>query len=186
MRDLSAAMQTAVGSSFVPAALLAEFDFDSAPVYAWSGIGDIVWDGKTFKGLGTLVNISNYTENQSLQAEGLTFTLNGVDSAMVAVALDEKYQGRTCKLWLAVVENDAALSFILDPYQLFTGLMDLMEISDNGTQATITLMAENIMALLKRSKESRYTAEFQKSRYPGDKGLDFIAQLQDKQITWGR
>jgi hypothetical protein len=73
---------------------------------------------------------------------------------------------------------------IADPYRLFTGLMDVMEFSDNGQTAAIRLSVESSMLIGQRSKVFRYTAEDQKKKYPGDKGLDNINQLQDKQVVW--
>ena len=32
----------------------------------------------------------------------------------------------------------------------------------------------------------RYTAEDQKIDYPNDKGLEFVAEMAEKEIVWGR
>jgi hypothetical protein len=48
------------------------------------------------------------------------------------------------------------------------------------------LTAESRLIDLERSRERRYTSEDQKIDYPNDKGLEFIADLQDKEIVWGR
>jgi len=32
----------------------------------------------------------------------------------------------------------------------------------------------------------RYTDADQQSRFPGDKGLEYVPSMQDKQIVWGR
>jgi hypothetical protein len=64
--------------------------------------------------------------------------------------------------------------------------MDTMGIEDSGDTANIGLTAESRLIDLERSRERRYTSEDQKIDYPNDKGLEFIADLQDKEIVWGR
>ena len=48
------------------------------------------------------------------------------------------------------------------------------------------MTAESKLIDLERSRARRYTSEDQKIDYPDDKGLDFIADLQDKAVVWGR
>jgi hypothetical protein len=64
--------------------------------------------------------------------------------------------------------------------------MDQMNIQENPDTATIELTVENKLIDLERPRIARYTSAYQKSVYPGDKGMDFIEDLQDKEIVWGR
>ena len=36
------------------------------------------------------------------------------------------------------------------------------------------------------SRQRRYTSEDQKIDYPNDKGLEFVAEIAEKEIVWGR
>ena len=63
--------------------------------------------------------------------------------------------------------------------------MDVMTIEDAGATATINVSAESRLIDLDRSRTRRFTSEDQKIDYPNDKGLEMVASLQDKQITWG-
>lgn len=207
MRDLGTAVAEALAESVVNISLLADFEFDSQTVYMWTGIGNLIIDGNTYIGVGNLVGISEIRESQNLEANGLAMSLSGVSSTLVSVALQETFQGRICRLWLAVTATENRIaqegdegailqedgSYILlenelvgAPYLLFTGMMDTMEINDDGKSAIITLNAENVLLQLKRSKVRRYTDEDQKAEFPQDRGLEFIASLQDRQIVWGR
>ena len=60
-----------------------------------------------------------------------------------------------------------------------------MTIKDNGEIATITVTAESKLIDLDRSRERRYTSEDLKIDFPDDKGLEYIDDLQDKEIVWG-
>lgn len=204
MRDLDADMATALTQGECTIALLADFEFESETIRMWTGIGELTYDGNTYQGGGNLVAVSPYQETQDLQAQGLKYSLSGVPSTLISIALQESYQGRICNLYLAIIpiSNDNILtedsSYILLEdgsylllenaavlaYRLFSGIMDFMDISDDGQSSTIILSAENILTLLKRNKASRYTKEDQRARFPDDAGLDFISQLQDKEIVW--
>lgn len=182
-RDLTSGMVTAITAKTVTPVLLAYFDFSSGAVRVWSGIGDIVWGGNTYSGVGNFGGVSDIAETQDNSAQGAMFTLNGIPSSLIYTALTEHYQGRAAKLWLGVMDSTMAL--IADPYLLFGGRMDVMTSTDSGETASLTLAVENRLIDLNRSRERRYTDEDQKIDYPADTGLRYIAGLQDKTIQWG-
>jgi hypothetical protein len=70
--------------------------------------------------------------------------------------------------------------------ELFSGYMDQMNIEEAGDTATIEMAVENKLIDLERARVARFTSGYQKSVYPGDLGCDFIEDLQDKKISWGR
>jgi hypothetical protein len=55
-----------------------------------------------------------------------------------------------------------------------------------GETATITLTIQNRLADWERPRLRRYTDEDQQSVYDGDLGLQFVAQMAEKTIYWGR
>ncbi len=206
-RDLPATLVTEVTKRRLRPFFLLDMDFDSAPIYLWSGGGQVTFDGKTYLGAGDVGSISPYKETNKIVAQGLSFILSGIKTSLIAAALLERYQGRKCRLYFgAFAEGDALLMesgggyillengsqilvenpFDADPYQLFGGFMDIMEIRDEGATATITVSAENSLIKLMQSNERRYTPEDQKIFYPDDEGLDFVPQIQDREVTWGK
>ena len=56
----------------------------------------------------------------------------------------------------------------------------------SGGISTVTLTAESRLRDLERVRTRRYTDADQQSRFPGDKGLEYVPSLQDKQLIWGR
>jgi hypothetical protein len=64
--------------------------------------------------------------------------------------------------------------------------MDTMQIAETGESARITLALENRLILLERPRTLRFTSEDQKTLFPGDLGLDFIDDIQDRTIEWGK
>jgi hypothetical protein len=81
---------------------------------------------------------------------------------------------------------DTNKSVISDVYTLFKGKMDIMKIDEGPESATIVLSLENRLIALDRSKERRYTHEDQQLSFSGDKGFEFVPDLQDKEIIWGK
>lgn len=75
-------------------------------------------------------------------------------------------------------------ALVVEPYRIFTGLMDVIEFLDDGNTAILRLSVESTQLLGTRTKVYRYTSEDQKKKYPDDKGLDLVNQLQDKQVIW--
>lgn len=205
MRNLTSDMVAEFTGEATYPALLAEMFFDSGTLGMWTGYGTLNWGEKTFLGGGNLIGISVVQETQDIQAKGLVVSLNGISSSLIALSLLEKCRGRPFRLYLASVstsnfialEDDTGLVLAEDggriilenqlidsPYRLFAGLMDVIEFVDNGQTADIKLNVENALIVGQKPKLERYTSEDQKKRFPTDKGLDMISQLQDKSIVW--
>lgn len=181
MRDLSTELEAAFTDGGAMVALLGEFEFESETLRLWTGYGQIVYNGNTYIGGGNLIAISPYQETQDLQAQGLRFSLSGITSDSLSLAFQEEYQGNPCRLYIATIDEDRT---VISAYKFFTGIMDFIDVSDDGKESKLILSAENIMTQLKRVKVSRYTDEDQKSKYPTDQGLSLISQLQDKELVW--
>lgn len=181
-RTVTAAVVTEVQKAKTRPILFVELDFTSGFTRMWTGIGDFTWDGKTWNGVGDLLGISPVEETDELRSAGLTVQLSGIPSALLATALGEDYQGRSAKVWLGFL--DAAYVLIVDPVLLWAGRMDIMEIDEGAETSVISMRMESNFSALKRPKLRRLTREDLQIDFPGDKGLDFIAGLQDKQVIW--
>ena len=182
-RSLTAGMVTEVTGEKLEPILLVKLAFDSGDLNLHTGVGDLVFSGDTYTGLGDLISFSAIEETDSLQAVGLTGALSGVPSALVSIALAEDYMGRALTVWFGALDSSGDL--IADPELVFAGLLDSMLIEDAGETATIAIQAENRLVRLEEARRRRYTAEDQAIDYPADKGLDFVTKLNDgREIVW--
>jgi len=152
-------------------------------VRLWTGYGSITIDSNTFLAGGDILSVSSISESGEVQANGVTIMLSGLSTSLVASALTTAYQGRDLNVYVGVL--NASGTVISDPIKVFAGKMDVMTVEDNGADAQINVTAESKLIDLERSRARRYTSEDQKIDYPNDKGLDFIAGLQDKTVVWG-
>lgn len=183
-RNITTAFRNAITADTVAAVLLFSAEFDEGDVNFWSGYGDITWNSITFTGAGDLGTMSEIEETDAIQANGIAFQLSGIPSSLVSAALSYAYQGRPVKLWLAPTDLSTG-AIIADPFLSFSGKMDTMTIEEGADTATITLTAESDLVDLNRPRERRYTHEDQIAEYPGDLGLEYVAGLIDKEISWG-
>ena len=182
-RSVTSAVNTIFESNSVSPFMAIDLAFDGGNFLAWTGYGNITFDSTTYVGAGDFLSVSPVKENSEVQANGIDITLSGIPSDLISSALNETYQGRSCKLFLGALDSSNAV--VSDPYLLFSGRMDLMSIDDSGDTANINVTAESRLIDLDRTRERRYTSEDQKIDFPNDKGLEFITDLQDKEIVWG-
>jgi hypothetical protein len=183
-RDLTPLMQAeALKSTLYPIAFF-EGEYDSGPLRLWTGIGLIAWDSKEWIGAGNLLGLSEITESQELKAIGATATLSGLNDSIISVALQEDYQGRACRVWLGAMDENGLV--IADPYLIFGGQADVMQIEDGGPRSSISMSAESRLIDLERARQHRYEHEAQQVFYPGDLGLQYVPSVQDTVIMWGR
>ena len=183
-RDLHANMEAVTTNTVVRPFFLVSLIFDTNPLRLWTGVGDLIYNGVTFLGVGDLLNISSFEEKSDLSSVGATITLNGLKTSLVQIARDEDYQGRAATIALGAFDSTG--SIISNPVTMFSGFMDVMTINEGAEFSEIILTLENKLLQLERTKERRYTDEDQKIDFPNDKGFEFVSSLQDKEVVWGR
>ena len=183
-RSLTSGMVSAVTADLVRPILLVQCAFDSGNLNLWNGIGDLTVDSVDYVGAGTLLSVGEISETSELAANGMNLALSGVTEPLISKARDEDYQGRELKVLMGAMDDSN--SVIADPVIIFSGFMDTMVINDGAETATIQVSVENRLIEFERNRVRRYTSEDQKIDYPNDKGLEFVAEIAEKEITWGR
>lgn len=203
-RDLSSAVSENLEDGVVYPFFAIELLFDNGPLRLWTGVGTLVFGGESWTGSGNLLSVSSIEETTELAVRGATIGLSGVPSEVISLALQSAYQGRVCNIYFGMFAKGSLLqesdSYILlegggkillesqetGLTQVFSGYMDEMNIEESPDTSTIELKVENKLIDLERARTRRYTSSYQKSVYPGDLGFDFVEDLQDKKVVWGR
>ncbi len=181
-RDVTANMIAQLEADVLQPFLAVKLDFDGDPIRVWTGNGNITINSEDYFGTGSLLSVDRIAETASVQANGANVSLSGVPTDLLSVALNENYQGRDAIIYLGTLSGGAVVT---SPYAIFKGFIDTMILSETGATSTITLATENRLIALEVAKVRRYTSEDQKIDFPDDKGFDFVAGLQDKEIVWG-
>lgn len=184
-RDITTALGDALQAERVQPIILAKINTAGGDFLAWSGIGDITFNSEVYTGIGTLGGISEVEENTDIGAAGITFTLSGIPSDMLAIVLSDVQQNRPATVWLGALDLSTS-ALIADPYQLFSGFTDVPSIDEGAETSSIALTAENKLIDLERARTRRYTTEDQQIDDATDLGFDFVPSLQDSQVVWGR
>jgi hypothetical protein len=187
-RSVTTAFNNAIVSQVVRPLLACELEFSTGTLRFWNGYGDLTMtaggSSNTFTGLGDLIGVSAISESDQVEAIGATLSLTGIKSSIISAALSANYTNRNASIFLGLFDTNK--SVISDVYTLFKGKMDIMKIDEGPESATIVLSLENRLIALDRSKERRYTHEDQQLSFSGDKGFEFVPDLQDKEIIWGK
>ncbi|QDL55298.1 hypothetical protein [Rhodoferax aquaticus] len=181
-RNLSTTAANALAASQVRGVVFVEMDFPAGFLRLNNSAQQLNWNGFTWLGIGRLGSIDPVGEGMKLEARSLKFTVTGIDSANIAIALGQHYQGRACKVWLAPL--DEAYAVLPDPVLVFSGRMDTMDV-ELGATATITVSAESRLADWDRPRVRRYNSADQAITDPADKGFDFVPQMVEKSLRWG-
>lgn len=184
MRDLTAGMQTEFEKTVKSPIIFFEGQFTSGYVRLFSGIGTLTWNGKTWLGAGSLGTITPVQETLETKAVGMRATFSGIPAANRALILSEARRGQEGNVWLGML--DANMNVIANPYNSFRGRLDQPEIDKQSGETIISVNYENRMIDFERPRERRYTPEDQKTRYPDDKGLDYVPNVQNWSEKWGQ
>lgn len=178
-RTVPSALLTSLSQPEVYPYYAVDMDFDTAPLRFWTGYGDRTIFTNTYTGTGNLLSISGLEEANDLSAKGVTLQMTGVPSEIVSLALQEPYQRRNCKIYFGTTDTTV-------PIEVFSGLMNTMSIQDGGDSSIIELTVESKLLRLNKSSNWRYTQENHQSRHSGDTFFSYVADLQGREIVWGR
>lgn len=160
--------------------VLVDLDFASGPFRAWTGLGQLNWAGKVFEGVGSIGAVGEVEETVELRAVRLTLALSPVPQEVVDIALAERsFRLRPARLWGALLDAEGA--FVADPFPLWAGLMDTMEVTD-GAEPRVALTCESRLVDLERAEVRRYTDADQQAEYPGDRFFEYVPALQEAEI----
>jgi len=187
-RDLTADTITDISEDSVFPFFAVELGFDGDNVLRmWNGIGTLTLsNGTEWAGAGNFLDVSSIEETAEMAVKGATLTLSGIPSEILSLALTEPYQGRVCKIYFGTLTGNDQSTAEDNFNEIFTGYMDQMNIDDGPKTSTIELTVENKLIDLERPRVARFTSAYQKGLYPNDKGLDFLEDMQDKPLTWGK
>jgi hypothetical protein len=192
-RQTDAANITASQAATVRPIKLVELLFSSGPVRAVDTPFDVTVQvsgespNETFLGVGQLGSVGAVEETSELKAHSMAFTLRGIPNDLISISLAENYQGRSAKLWVGFLDAEHAV--IGEPTLEFSGLMDTMDTDigtgDNGATSTVNVTAQSRLVRWDEPSGARYTNEEQVDLFPGDRGLEFVAQMVEKELVWG-
>ena len=181
-RTIGSSFSTQLSSTQTRPFYAVEFLY-TQPLRVWTGYGDFTVEGQIYTGLGNLISISSVQETAETKASGVKIVASGINTDVLSTALNQTQQGVIVNVYFGVLTTTSnALAVVDDPYEIFSGFVDSVNINESGDTSTISFDIESKLISLERPLDFRYTDQDQKHFFPNDKGLEFVDDLQDKSI----
>jgi len=181
MRSLTTSASAALSAPVITTAVLVEMMF-STPVRLNNTPFTINHAGADWLGAGALGSVEPLREAAGGEVVGVEFTLSGVPTENLALALAESPRGKACRVYLAVL--DSVSGAVLDAPLIFPGVLDTMAIREEGQQGVIAVTAMHLGKHLQRVKSIRYSDADQRRLYPGDSSMRFVVSQSQHQDVW--
>lgn len=175
----------ALAKRTVRASLLVHLGFTSQDMRVWLGRGALSAGGFTWSGLGELGSVSGIEVPLGDSAPVTTLGLSGVAPDLVAKALDAsaEVKGRPATVFLQFFDED--FQTLDNPYALMSGAMDRISIAaPDAATRRIEVTVEWLFTRRAIPPFGMLSDRDQKSLYPGDRGLEQVAAMQNKSTTW--
>lgn len=173
--------------------ILCQMDFATNPQRWWLGYGGLTAGGVEYRGTGDVIKISALSTTYGMSAGMVTFTVPKASPQMLTRCDNQadEVNNRSCRifyqLFSAMEAGDGGGHrgrLIGQPISMFTGRMRDMRSTSSHSDRSIELDVYGRMSWQGRPPHGRWSSADQKARHPGDTGLDLLASLKDKAITW--
>lgn len=179
-RGTPAGFATAMSQPHVTSFPLVDMQLDGGWLYVCGAPFSVTYGGHTYlpdNGLGSIEEIKE-TDGE---VAGLAFTLAGVQPSQIATMLTANIQGLQVIVRQAVVDSTGTM-YVDD--NVWTGLLDQMQLVDSKQGAAIRVTAEHRMIRWRTPKVVRMSNEDQQRLHPGDKFFEYAAQTAEQVISW--
>ena len=190
MRSFTAATQAALDAGRIVDRRMVLLDLGSGLYGFWSGLGPFSYNGVTYQGAGSLLEIDGVRQTSDLSAVQVVGRLTGIPNSLLtpdvlATIESEVYHQRPCTLAIAYFHPStfALLSVEVD----YRGVIDRIVHREQSDDA----------AVLEVQLESRFR-DHQKGGYrvrsdadqrridPNDDSLRHVTQVVNEQVIFGR
>jgi hypothetical protein len=182
MRNITDDVRVELEAGQVRPLFLVSIQFANETLYMWTGVGDLVWNGNTYKGMGTLGTVSTIAETGETQAQGITLTLSGIPTPLLIDSMTQMTSDGTASVYLGFLHQDG--SIVADPILAYSGLTDQPTIDMSTETCNVSIAVENRLSDLNRARGGRYTDQDQRQRHPADTSLKYVNWLSDQFVNW--
>lgn len=153
-------------------------------------------DSEPFDALGALVQIGDAQRDIKSTANETSFTLVGIDTAVLGWVLSNQIKGSQIEAWHGFFDTDGALITTGGTgglYQFFNGYINSFGISEQWMEEArqfigiITVNASSIQIILKNRIGGRYTNDNTWQFYnPGDTSMDRVSFVSTISYYFGK
>jgi hypothetical protein len=153
-------------------------------------------DAQPFSGVGTLIQVGNAARDIKSTANETTFTLVGIDLAMLGWVLGQEVKGSKIEAWHGFFDTNGALITTGGTgglYKFFTGFINSFSISEQWMEdvrlfvGLIQVSASSIQLILQNRVAGRYTNDNNWQFFtPGDTSMNRVAFITNINYAFGK
>jgi hypothetical protein len=153
-------------------------------------------DAQPFDALGQLIQIGEVQRDIKSTANETTFTLVGIDTAMLGWVLGQQVKGSQIEAWKGFFDTNGALITAGGQgglYQYFNGYINAFSITETWMEevrtfvGVITVSASSIQLILKNRVAGRYTNDSSWQFFnSGDTSMDRVAFVSTINYYFGK
>lgn len=153
-------------------------------------------DANPFNGVGQLVQIGQASRDVKSTANETTFTLVGIDTAMLGWVLSQEVKGSKIEAWHGFFNTNGALITTGGAgglYKFFTGYINTFSISEQWMEEArmyvglISVSASSIQLILKNRIAGRYTNDNSWQYFnPNDTSMNRVAFITTINYQFGK
>jgi hypothetical protein len=153
-------------------------------------------DAEPFAGLGQLVQVGSATRDIKSTANETTFTLVGIDTAMLGWVLGQEVKGSQIEAWHGFFNTNGELIITGGTgglYKFFTGYINTFSISEQWMEEArmfvglISVSGSSIQLILKNRLAGRYTNNNSWQFFnPGDTSMNRVAFISTINYQFGK
>lgn len=181
-RDFGSTLEAALDDDTVPLAFLVYLDFPGGAVRLWTGVGSLSYDSETWLGAGHLGSIDKVADSLEKDDIGVELTLDYLDDDLRNEVVTNDPIGADASIYMALMASDGTVS---EAYEIFPGFIDEITILDAGQSGAIKVRLASELARMARPLSFNLTDAHQQTLFPGDKGCEYAARM-NQPILWGR
>jgi hypothetical protein len=190
MRAVAVATQAALDAGSIIERELVLFDLAEGLFGYWSGVGTFAYNGVTYVGAGSLIEVDTIKQGSGLEAEGLTIRLTEVPNSDLSpdvLASIESYTYHQRPVELMSAFFDASTYALLSVELIFSGYIDQV-VHDNNVEGNAYIegrLESRFRDHQRRGYRVRSDAD-QKRIAASDNGLRHVGVVATETILFGR
>lgn len=180
MITLSAAQISALESDNFSYAHLIQIP---GPVYLTNHGSDIVEGGYTYLSSGLVGNLQPATQQASISLNTYKIELSNVDQTITNAYMSQNYRGFDAVVSLVLIDTNGDV--INDPYIIFKGTLDNLQIEESASKAKLTLSLTSHWASF-NATNTRYTTDHSQNEYHSGDSFFKWAYRERSNLGWGK
>jgi hypothetical protein len=159
---------------------LIEMDLVGGTVYLSAG-PDLEYGGQVWLGASHVGSVS-YVDDSPGERKAMTFTLRGLASSELSLAMSDAIRGRDVMVYEALCNGDTWQ--VRGLYEIFSGTISQAGGQVGGGTGVVQVTVEHSGTTYARTNPLRYTDGDQQRLHAGDRSLQFVVSQANHVDVW--